>query len=63
MKDTEPIAITTYNWPAGHPHLGKFGSGEYLASWYVGQIAEDAVSCTSPFPTCHHTRDANGRGT
>jgi len=42
-KDTEAIAVTTYNWPAGHPHLGKFGSGEYLASWYVGQIAEDAV--------------------
>ena len=44
VKDTEPIAVTTYNWPAGHPHLGRFGSGEYLASWYVGQIAEDAVS-------------------
>lgn len=43
-KDTEPIAVTTHNWPAGHPHLGRFGSGEYLASWYVGQIAEDAVS-------------------
>ena len=44
VKDTEPIAVTTYNWPAGHPHLGRFGSGEYFASWYVGQIAEDAVS-------------------
>ncbi|KAF9648521.1 hypothetical protein BDM02DRAFT_3187073 [Thelephora ganbajun] len=43
VKDTEPIAITTYNWPAGHPYLGRFGSGEYLTSWYVGQIAEDAV--------------------
>jgi len=43
-KDTEPIAVTTYNWPAGHPHLGRSGSGEYFASWYVGQIAEDAVS-------------------
>ena len=43
-KDTEPIAVTTYNWPAGHPHLGRSGSGEYLTSWYVGQIAEDAVS-------------------
>jgi hypothetical protein len=42
-KDTEPIAVTTYNWPAGHPHLGRFGSGMYLASWYVGQISEDAV--------------------
>jgi len=44
VKDTEPIAVTTYNWPAGHPHLGRSGSGEYFASWYVGQIAEDAVS-------------------
>ena len=54
-KDTEPIAVTTYNWPAGHPHLARFGSGEYLASWYVGQIAEDAVSgwfIFLPFPPC-----------
>jgi len=42
-KDTEPIAVTTYNWPARHPHLGRSESGEYLTSWYVGQIAEDAV--------------------
>lgn len=43
-KDTEPIAVTTFNWPAGHRTLGRFGSGEYIASWFVGQIAEDAVS-------------------
>ena len=43
-KDTEPIAVTTFNWPAGHHALGRFGSGEYIASWFVGQIAEDAVS-------------------
>ena len=50
MKDTEPIAVTTHNWPAGHPHLGRSGSGEYLASWYVCQIAEDAVRFSSPLP-------------
>ena len=48
MKNTEPIAVTTHNWPAGHPHLGRSGSGEYLGFWYVGQIAEDAVSGYSP---------------
>jgi len=42
-KDTEPIAVTTFNWPAGHQTLGRFGSGEYITSWFVGQIAEDAV--------------------
>ena len=52
-KDTEPIAVTTYNWPAGHPHLGRSESGEYLAFWYVGQIAEDAVSGLSSFPYPH----------
>ena len=42
-KDTEPIAVTTYNWD----HTAVFsrgGNGEYLTFWYVGQIAEDAVS-------------------
>lgn len=50
-KDTEPIAVTIFNWPAGHPHLGRFGSGEYLTSWFVGQIGEDAVSgfLSTPF--------------
>jgi len=48
-KDTEPIAVTTYNWAAGHPHLGKGGSGEYFASWYVGQIGEDAASGSLSF--------------
>jgi len=46
MKDTEPIAVTTFNWPEGHPHLGRFGGGEYFATWFVGQIAEDAVPDT-----------------
>lgn len=49
-KDTEPIAVTTFNWPAGHPHLGRFGSGEYLTTWFVGQIAEDAVSFPFSYP-------------
>ena len=42
-KDTEPIAVTTYNWN----HTAVFsrgGNGEYLTFWYVGQITEDAVS-------------------
>ena len=42
-KDTEPIAVTTYNWN----HAAVFsrgGNGEYLTFWYVGQITEDAVS-------------------
>ena len=42
-KDTEPIAVTTYNWN----HTAVFsrgGNGEYLTFWYVGQIIEDAVS-------------------
>jgi hypothetical protein len=43
MKDAEPIAVTMFNWHADHPYLGKGGSGEYLATWFVGQIAEDAV--------------------
>ncbi|KAF9786131.1 NUDIX hydrolase domain-like protein [Thelephora terrestris] len=46
VKDTEPIAVTTFNWPEGHPHLGRFGGGEYFTTWFVGQIAEDAVPDT-----------------
>lgn len=49
VKDTEPIAVTTFNWPEGHPHLGRFGGGEYFGTWFVGQIAEDAVSCSGFF--------------
>jgi hypothetical protein len=64
MKDAEPIAVTVFNWHADHPCLGKGGSGEYLATWFVGQIAEDAVRgpflrFPSPF---HHDarRSLNG---
>jgi hypothetical protein len=51
VKDTEPIAVTTFNWPEGHPHLGRFGGGEYFTTWFVGQIAEDAVSWFCFFAT------------
>jgi 8-oxo-dGTP pyrophosphatase MutT (NUDIX family) len=38
--NTEPIFVTLTSWrPRGRRQYG----GEYLTSWYVGQIPEDAV--------------------
>ena len=41
--NTEPIYITTYAWP---PHRRRGNGGEYITTWYVGQIPEEAVGVT-----------------
>lgn len=46
---TEPFYVTTLTWkprarPPGRRSRVGDGGGEYLTFWYVGQIAEDAVS-------------------
>ncbi|KAG7087750.1 hypothetical protein E1B28_013691 [Marasmius oreades] len=45
LKVTEPIFISTMTWKAKYDLGGKLkdGGGEYLISWYVGQIPENAV--------------------
>ena len=40
---TEPVFISTLAYGRGSGGRSKHG-GEYLTFWYVGQIAEDAVS-------------------
>ena len=51
-KDTEPIAITIKNWNWDTPVSpdGKGHGIEYLTFWYVGQIADDAVSVSKVNP-------------
>ena len=46
----EPIFVTTMYWPPryrnnadGHLEQVTYG-GEYIITWYLGRIAEDAVS-------------------
>jgi hypothetical protein len=52
----EPIFITTYAWrPRRRRGLADSG-GEYLTTWYVGQIPEDAVGVT---PDTFEIRRAN----
>jgi hypothetical protein len=53
----EPIFVTTMYWPRryrnnanGQPEQVSYG-GEYIITWYLGRIAEDAVST---FPAFHH---------
>lgn len=40
--NTEPILVTLTSWSAGGRGRRKH-PGEYLTSWYVGQIPEDAI--------------------
>ena len=46
--NTEPILVTLTSWSATSAGRGRRRyPGEYLTSWYVGQIPKDAV-CVSP---------------
>lgn len=47
--NTEPIFMTLSSWQPKRRGAADNG-GEYLTSWYVGRIAEDAVRSKTDLP-------------
>ncbi len=54
QANTEPIYITTKAWKEIRDLQGPDGSTgyQYLTTWYIGQIAEDAVGNLSLHLVC-----------